>query len=113
MKDNITAHLHKQLLPESVVKEILNDVFGTTNEKGLIHSSDGDFNTKLKILQERWDLLEKPYKATPVVYRWFVLHYAPIIRDNMRSELLHDLGLEEEKYTQNNSESLNALVKRY
>ena len=113
LKDNITTHLHKQLLPQSVVREILNDIFGTANEKGLIHSSDGDFNTKLKLLQKRWELLEKPYKATPVVYRWFALHYAPIIRDNMRSELLHDLGLEDEKYTQNNSESLNALVKRY
>ena len=31
----------------------------------------------------------------------------------MHCELLCDLGLAEEKYTQNNSESLNALVKRY
>ena len=107
------AHLHKQLLPESVIKEILNDIFGTANEKGLIHSSDEDFNAKLKLLQKRWELLEKPFKVTPVVYRWFVLHYVPITRDNMRSELLRDLGLEDEKYTQNNSESLNSLVKRY
>ena len=27
LKDNIMAHLHKQLLPESVIKEILNDIF--------------------------------------------------------------------------------------
>ena len=31
----------------------------------------------------------------------------------MHSQLLYDLGLKDEKYTQNNSESLNALVKRY
>ena len=107
--------MHKQLLPEPVVKEILSDNFGTASEKSLIHSSDVGFNAKLKVLQKRWELLEKPYKATPVVYWWFALHYTPIIRDNMRSEMLHDLGLEEAKYTHNNSESsiFNALVKHF
>ena len=67
----------------------------------------------MKIIQKRWDSLEKPHKKIPAVYRWFALQIAPIIRENMHSELLPDLGLEEEKYTQNHSESLNALVKRY
>ena len=51
-------------------------------------------------------------REAAVVFKWFRLHVPPIIRENMRCELLCDLGLEEEKYTQNNSESLNALVKR-
>ena len=74
-----------------------------------------EFDDKMKLLQKRWDLLEKQHKATSaaVVFKWFRLHVAPIIRENMQCELLRDLGLEEEKYTQNNSESLNALVKRY
>ena len=38
---------------------------------------------------------------------------ASIIRENVRSELLQELQLKEERYTQNNSELLNALVKRY
>ena len=113
LKDNIVAHLHKQLLPQCVIKEILSDIFGTATEKGLIHALDREFDTKVKVLQNRWNLLEKPYKKEPVVYRWFVLHIAPVIRDNLRSEILHDLGLDEERYTQNHSESLNALVKRY
>jgi hypothetical protein len=109
----MTAHLHKQLLPEDVIKEVLKDVFGTSTETGLIHASDKEFDAKLQLLKNRWDLLEKPYKTCPVVFRWFKLHVSPIIRENVRSELLRDLGMEEEKYTQNNSESLNALVKRY
>ena len=36
-----------------------------------------------------------------------------VISENIRSEQLEDLQLEEEKYTQNKSESLNALVKCY
>lgn len=38
---------------------------------------------------------------------------APIIRDNMNTELLQSLGIDGEKYTQNNSESVNAIIKRY
>ena len=115
LRDNITTHLRKQLLPEAVIKEVLSDTFGTASEKGLIHASEKEFDDKMKLLQRRWDLLEKQHKATgaAVVFKWFRLHVAPIIRENMRCELLRDLGLEEEKYTQNNSESLNALVKRY
>ena len=113
LRDNMTAHLHKQLLPEDVIKEVLKDVFGTCTETGLIHASIKEFDAKLQLLKNRWDLLEKPYKTCPVVFRWFKLHVSPIIRENVRSELLRDLGMEEEKYTQNNSESLNALVKRY
>ena len=115
LRDNITTHLRKQLLPEAVIKEVLNDIFGTASEKGLIHASEKEFDDKMKLLQKRWDLLEKQHKATSaaVVFKWFRLHVAPIIRENMRCELLRDLGMEEEKYTQNNSESLNALAKRY
>lgn len=112
LKDNIMASLHKQLLPESVIKEILKDIFSST-EKGLIHSSEQEFCAKLKLLEARWDAIEKPHKNTPMVFRWFKLHMAPVIRDNVHSELLKNLGLSEEKYTQNNSESLNALLKRY
>ena len=38
---------------------------------------------------------------------------ASVICENVRSELLQNLQIKEEKYTQNNSESLNALIKRY
>ena len=92
-----TTHLHKQLLPESVIKEMLNNIFSTANEKGLIHALDGEFDAKMKIIQKRWNSLEKLYKKIPAVYRWFTLHIAPIIHDNIRTELLHDLGLEEQK----------------
>ena len=91
LKDNITTHLQKELLPQSVIKEILSDIFGSSNEKGLIHSLNSDFDEKLKILQTRWDALEKEYKTTPVVFRWFKLHIAPIIRENVRTELLREV----------------------
>ena len=113
LRDNITTHLRKQLLPETVIKEVLNDIFGTVSEKGLIHATEKEFEDKMKLLQKRWDSLEKQHKPSAVVFRWFRIHIAPIIRENMRCELLRDLGIEEEKYTQNNSESLNALVKQY
>jgi len=51
MRDNITAHLCKQLLPESVIREVLKDTFGTATEKGLVHTSDEEFDDKLKLPQ--------------------------------------------------------------
>ena len=49
----------------------------------------------------------------PCMFTWFTGNMVSVIRENMRSELLEDLQLEEEKYTQSKSESLNALVKHY
>ena len=69
----------------------------------------------MKLLQKRWDLLEKQHKATgaAVVFKWFRLHVAPIIRENMQCELLEILEWKKRNILKNNSESLNALVKRY
>ena len=86
------------------------DIFGNSNEKGLIHATHKEFDEKLLILQKRWNNLEIVYRPNPTVFKWFS---TPVIRENMRSELLQNLQIEDEKYTQNNSESLNALVKRY
>ena len=47
------------------------------------------------------------------MFTWFKKKVAPVIRENMREELLHSLEIDDDKYTQNNSESLNALVKRF
>ena len=90
LKDNIVAHLHEQLLPEAIVREVINDIFGTASEKGLLHASEKEFDAKLRVLQARRDWLEKQNRPTcsPVVFKWFRVHVAPIIHDNMRTELL-------------------------
>ena len=105
--------MRKQLLPEKVVNEVVYDIFGNSNEKRLIHATHKEFDEKLLILQKRWNNLEIVYRPNPSVFKWFSSNIAPVIRENMRSELLQNLQIEDEKYTQNNSESLNALVKRY
>ena len=50
--------------------------------------------------------------STPKIFKWFQLHVAPIIHDNMNTELLQSLEVNGEKYTQNDSESVNAIIKR-
>ena len=55
----------------------------------------------------------KTYKVKSGIFKWFKINIAPIIRDNLNSELLSSLGVDGEKYTQNNSEAANALVMRY
>ena len=114
LKDNITDHLRKMLLPDAVVKDVLRDIFGTCSEKGLIHATAREFDAKLSVLENHWEILEKQHDITsPKIFKWFRLHVAPIIRDNMNTELLQSLGLGGERYTQNNSESVNAIIKRY
>ena len=83
-----------------------NDCFGTSNEKGPLHSTAVEFDLKLSILEQKWEKL-----CSHNVFTWFKKKVAPVIRENMREELLHSLGIDDDKYTQNNSESLNALVK--
>ena len=113
LKDNITVNLRKMLVPDEMIKQVLADTFGTSIEKGLIHASSQEFPEKLKIIEQRWEAHEKTYKVKSGIFKWFKINIAPIIRDNLNSELLSSLGVDGEKYTQNNSEAANALVKRY
>ena len=83
-------------------------------EKGLIYASSQEFGKKLDVLEKRCqDLENKNGMRTPRVFQWFRLHVFPVIRDNMNTELLKSLGIKSEKYTQNSSESVNAIIKRY
>ena len=52
LKDNITDHLHKMLIPDVVVDDVLRDMFGTSSEKGLIHTIAREFNAKLSVLEK-------------------------------------------------------------
>lgn len=111
IKDNITDHLRRMLLPDAVVQDVLRDTFGTSSEKGLIHATAREFDAKRSVLEKRW---EKQHDiTTPKIFKWFRLHVASIIRDNMNMELMQSLGVDGEKYTQNNSESVNAIIKHY
>lgn len=97
-----------------MIKQILADTFGTSVEKGLIHASSKEFPEKLKVLEQQWDALEKTHKISKsCIFKWFKINVASIIRDNLNRELISSLGVDGEKYTQNNSEAANALVKRY
>ncbi len=114
LKDNITANLRKMLTPDRLIKEVLRDIFGTGAERGLIHASSKEFDSKLCVLEKRWQALEMEHGIhTPRVYQWCRLHVFSVVRDSLNSELLHTLGVKSEKYTQNSSESINALIKRY
>ena len=77
----------------------------------MIHPTAKEFDAKLSVLEKHWEILEKQHDISSP--KWFRLHVAPIIRDNMNTELLQSLGVGGERYTQNNSESVNAIIKRY
>ena len=64
----ITDNLHKMLLPDAVVKDVLRDIFGTSSEKGLIHATAREFDAKLSALERRWEMLEKQHDVTTPKY---------------------------------------------
>ena len=72
-------HLRKQLLPEKVVNEVVYDIFGNSNEKGLMHATHKEFDEKLLILQKRWNNLEMVYRPEPTVFKWFSGNIASVI----------------------------------
>ena len=83
------SYLRIMLLPNAVIKDVLGKIFGTYSEKGLIHATAKEFDTKLSVLEKHWEVLEKQNDVTtPKIFKWFWLHVAPIIHDNMNTELL-------------------------
>lgn len=75
LKDNITDHLRKLLLPDAVVKDVVRDIFSTSSERGLIHATAQEFDAKLSVLEKRWEVLEKEHDIiTPKIFKWFRLH---------------------------------------
>ena len=71
-------------LPDAVLKDILRDIFGTSCEKGLIHAAARKFD--VKCARKHWRILEKRHDiSTPKIFKWFGLHVAPIIHDNINT----------------------------
>ena len=76
LKDNITDYLRKMLLQDAVVKDDLREIFSTSSEKGLIHATAREFDTKLSVLEKCWEILEKQHVVTtPKIFKWFSTHY--------------------------------------
>ena len=112
-RDNIRRKLRELCVGEAGIKQILADVFGTSNDNteilGLVDSSDQhDFADKLERLRPQWELV------SPEFFQWFVTHEMEVMCSSMIASVrtLCGLGKPPNRFTTNNNESLNNLIKR-
>ena len=121
MKDSIQRKLTNLLLPESVRKEIVRDIFGsqqgTVYVKGVLDASDEDFSQRLLSLKEKWDAFEysiHPYQQ-PKFYSWLLKNEATDMKVSMISSVRESAGLGSPPaiYTTNRNESMNNVAKTH
>ena len=113
-RDNILTKLHALHVPQDDCKEIIGDIFGyqsgSTFFTGLYDAEDvQDFSAKLDSLKEKWDHIH------PDFYEWFCKHESSIFRDSLIACVRSCAGLGQPptKYTTNNNESINKMVKEH
>ena len=101
-------------MPQDDSKEISGDIFGcqsgSTFFTGLYDAEFvQDFSTKLKSLKENWNLIH------PDFYDWFCKNKSSIFCDSLIASVCSRAGLGQPptKYTTNNNESINKMVKEH
>ena len=111
-RDNITRKLRCMKASEDVAKQILADIFGSTNGEtryaGLIDSPDNsNFNSSLNMLEPKWN------SFCPSFFNWFVANESDLFCSSMIASVrsMAGLGHPPKYYTTNNNESMNCLLK--
>lgn len=112
--------MHDRNYPESVITEVLAEIFGRQVEstfiEGLVDSvSENDFLTKLESKKEEWSKIEIENPGVGAgFYEWFVQNKVEVIVSGMLRPVREDsgLGCPPALFTTNASESLNAVLKR-
>ena len=111
-QDNITRKLRSMNACEPITKQILGDIFGTTNGDirfgGLIDSSDAaEFNANVKLLQSKWN------ESCPGFFEWFIGNESELFTSCMVNSVrsLAGLGHPPKLFTTNSNESINHLLK--
>ena len=124
-QDNCDAKLRALNLVDAVRQEILGDIVGVEGpdqrELGLVDAVDEhDFDTKLAMLEERWEKLEKEGRkmipgevVQPQFYSWFVSEKRDVVRSSMLQSvrIAAQLGNPPDRFYTNASESTNNILK--
>ena len=119
-RNNVKKNLRDRKLPESVVNEIVDDVFGkqvgSTYYEGLVDArSEEILYQKLEEKKLSWEQLESEHPGCSTgFYDWFCRHQCDPIVSGMLRNVREDagLGVPPAPFTTNASESLNAVLKR-
>ena len=111
-RDNITTKLRSMKACSSTIKQILGDIFGSTNGDvqfgGLVDSSDAtEFDTNLKQFQTKWN------ESCMGFFEWFVKNESGLFTSCMINSVrsVAGLGHPPKHFTTNNNKSINHLLK--
>ena len=122
VRHNIKEELQKQLIPDELKSEILNDIFGrqigSTMLTGLVDSeNEAVFEQKVNLLLHKW----KQSKVTDdeglveefCTMSWFRINKEKVIRDTMLRPIREEAGLGSppEPFYTNSSECINNVLK--
>ena len=121
LRQNIKDKLHSLSLSQNVWKDFLGDIFGqqtgTHYEKGLVDSESAEvFNKAVAKIENQWNNFEigclgKNHK--PQFHTWFCRHKVEDIIQCVLPNVRAKAGLyATSKFTTNNSESLNHVIKQ-
>ena len=119
-RNNIKKNLRERRLPELVVNEITDEIFGkqvgSSYVEGLVDAeSEEIFYKQLEERKVQWDRIEKENPGcVSGFYEWFNEHKCEEIVSGMLSPVREDsgLGVPLSAFTTNASESITAMLKR-
>ena len=119
VRRNIKDELTKLGIPDSIQKEVINDIFGMRTEssfyEGLVDAPNEDvFDRKLEGLQNKW-LKHEDYRSSLETFSlWFLSHKARIMKETMIRPRREEAGLGSppEAFYTNASECINSIIKK-
>lgn len=118
---NLEHKLKTELnLSDKFFRKVVADVFGGKTQEGLVHcSSRQEYDLLLAKLSVKWDRDEaqererKGDKQEPMASKYFMKNKAEIVYHHCRSAALHEVGIDDELFDNNDPESINALIKKW
>ena len=116
---NLVTKLTVLGMPSETVDQYMKDIFGRTidgiHQVGLVDcSTEEEFDHKLQVLQETWNLRERSVTPhhVPTFYNWFVKEKAKDVKSSMLMSLREAAGLGSppSPFYTNANESLNSML---
>ncbi len=103
----------------SCAQEFVRDIFGsqvgTHFTSGIVDvTSEAEFESSLEDLEQVWNLWEKQSTQTefPKFHNWFLKYQADNFKSKMLLPLRQSLGLGRRRYTTNDNEHVNSIIKK-
>ena len=109
-------------LSDKFFRKVIEDVFGCKAHEGLVHcKTRQEYDLLLSKLSVKWDkeeIEERKRKGDarepePMASKYFLRNKADIVYHHCRCQALHEVGIDDQYFDNNDPESINALLKKW